>query len=1403
MKRNILLPFAVAFAAMLTLPLTANAAAVIAKGDCGYNGTSICTWSVDANSKTLTITGSGYMEDYDYSTIDNVKQPWDKTIEIGGVGTVYLKTYIEHVVVEESVTRIGSYAFYNMPYLKDIKINTNLPMSQMGKLAMTCNPELEKVYFSDAFDIQKYDANENILEDCPKLRSISGKNVINGVLYSANKKVLICSPTASWDEKYTVIDDCEEIAMRAFDKSDYLETVTLPASIKKIGWSAFYLNSKLTDIYAHMLTLPETNTYIVLPPSPLTAKDITVHVHNDALSLYQNNGLWSQMTIVADIDPVYTGKCGDNITYSFNDNTGELTLTGTGAMYTYGSGSGTAPRAPWYDWHDGEYGPSLVKKITIGEGITSINCFWGSNSYLDGSISEVTLPSTLQVITAETFYEGRFTNIVLPDDLNYLGASAFAKSSLSSVTFGKSKPYIGNYVFENSNLKDVYVPWTEESQIPVLSASSEIFDNPATITLHVKKGAKSIYEGMDVWKDFIIVEDFGLKSGKCGENITWTYDTNDGSLVLEGTGAMYNYDLLNDGSNPAPWFVFANESPYVTSIEVGEGITEIGSMTNNPYIEELILPSTLTTIRESTFYGCVYALDKAEDQGLLVLPENLKSIGAGAFKWWLELKELVIPKSVASIGNEAFAWCDKLNDVYVFWEDASQIPAITTTTFTDKTSEKNRASSITLHVPVGFAAIYKDKDVWKDMKIVEEYYYTTPYPFYVAGVRATADNMPMDLSTLGVAGITASGTISYDEMNRILTLNNVSMEATTDFDLPLIDIIGIDDGEWYAHQYEKIIINLVGSNSLKANKQTALYVQGAVTITENVGGLLPKKAPKADVLNSLSIVGGNNPCISVTNSDFSYGSYKAPTRKAPSITYDAPYLHIEGTTVNLTSNTSCISNLLGGYCDFYEAEVKMNSNNAAPYVGSEIELIDCQLLYPANASFDDTENQYKLSSGTTHTGRLEFGTGDIVGYLVQLTVASADENMGTVNTEVSGLYDNGEKVSLVATAKEHYRFVSWSDGDTNASRELTIGTTDLTLTAQFEVIPQYVISVMAMANGSVEGAGTYEEGSEVTITATANDGYHFDHWTSNLSGDISDNPYTFTVTQAETFVAVFEQNPVITYTVTFIGFNDVVLKSESVEEGKSATAPEAPEVEGYEFKGWDKDFSNITSDLTVRAVYEQKAVEVKEYTVIFLGFNDTFLKSEKVKEGETATAPEAPEVEGYEFKGWDKDFSNVQSDLTIRAVYEEIVVIDYTPKNLKVEVLDLEGDQQITFSWDAVEGAASYEIELIYAGEKLIAFDTEGLNEITVTVSEILSLTDQLESGTYTLGWQVRSLDAESNALSDWAQGEAFEVTIDTGAGVEDINGQMASPRKVLRDNHVVIILPDGREFDAAGKKMK
>ena len=137
--------------------------------------------------------------------------------------------------------------------------------------------------------------------------------------------------------------------------------------------------------------------------------------------------------------------------------------------------------------------------------------------------------------------------------------------------------------------------------------------------------------------------------------------------------------------------------------------------------------------------------------------------------------------------------------------------------------------------------------------------------------------------------------------------------------------------------------------------------------------------------------------------------------------------------------------------------------------------------------------------------------------------------------------------------------------------------------------------------------------------------------------------------------------PVTKYTVTFKAL-DKVLSTQEVESGKAAIAPKV-EIEGYNFKGWDKEFNNVTSDLVVNAILEEIVIEETKYVVRFL-VDGVEVSRQEVKENEGAIAPADPVKEGYDFKGWDKDFSKITSNLDINAKFEkkeEVTPVDPTP----------------------------------------------------------------------------------------------------------------------------------------------
>lgn len=133
-----------------------------------------------------------------------------------------------------------------------------------------------------------------------------------------------------------------------------------------------------------------------------------------------------------------------------------------------------------------------------------------------------------------------------------------------------------------------------------------------------------------------------------------------------------------------------------------------------------------------------------------------------------------------------------------------------------------------------------------------------------------------------------------------------------------------------------------------------------------------------------------------------------------------------------------------------------------------------------------------------------------------VTVNTSDTDKGTVAG--GGIYASGTQIVLTATANEHYHFTQWNDGNTENPRTVTV-TGNVTYTAQF-AIDQHLITATAdnPTMGSVLGGGTYNYGSSVTLTATANEHYHFTQWNDGSTL----NPRTVTVNGPASYTANFQ-----------------------------------------------------------------------------------------------------------------------------------------------------------------------------------------------------------------------------------------------------------------------------------------
>ena len=78
----------------------------------------------------------------------------------------------------------------------------------------------------------------------------------------------------------------------------------------------------------------------------------------------------------------------------------------------------------------------------------------------------------------------------------------------------------------------------------------------------------------------------------------------------------------------------------------------------NQNIESYVIPSSVTSIGDSAFYGC-------DSLSKIVIPSSVTSIGDWAFSGCDSLSEIVIPSSVTTIGHHAFYGCRSLSEIVI------------------------------------------------------------------------------------------------------------------------------------------------------------------------------------------------------------------------------------------------------------------------------------------------------------------------------------------------------------------------------------------------------------------------------------------------------------------------------------------------------------------------------------------------------------------------------------------------------------------------------------------------------------------------------------------------------------------------------------------------------------------
>ncbi len=153
-------------------------------------------------------------------------------------------------------------------------------------------------------------------------------------------------------------------------------------------------------------------------------------------------------------------------------------------------------------------------------------------------------------------------------------------------------------------------------------------------------------------------------SGPCGDqgdNVTYAFDAETGTLTISGEGAIAEE-------------AFASRDD-ITQVVIEDGVTGIGAraFAECYALESASLPDSLTSFGEYAFMGCIRLAGISIPESVTVIPdgmfgeclslstvsipEGVTNLGEAAFYGCISLQEIAIPASVTSIGGQAFAYC--------------------------------------------------------------------------------------------------------------------------------------------------------------------------------------------------------------------------------------------------------------------------------------------------------------------------------------------------------------------------------------------------------------------------------------------------------------------------------------------------------------------------------------------------------------------------------------------------------------------------------------------------------------------------------------------------------------------------------------------------------------------------
>ena len=351
--------------------------------------------------------------------------------------------------------------------------------------------------------------------------------------------------------------------------------------------------------------------------------------------------LISFLPVTARAEGTVGGTCGDNLTWTFDEASGMLTISGTGDMYDYGSGA-----APWR-----EFQQSQILGITVESGVTSIGMY-GLADCVQAEMIQIA--DSVTKIGAYAFINcGNVAGMVLPKNLTSLGEGAFWNmTSLNNITIPDGITEIPAECFIGCGLTCVVIP----ASVTAIGDMAFGFCNKLAAVYYMGPSAQwnaiSVGEGnealdsVDLYYDYVPDETIG---GTYGDHIFW--ELLDGVLTISGTGSMGD----SASADGYPWYAYRDE---ITQIVIGDGVLGIGASAFYGYkqLKSVELGSGLHSIASRAFANCTNLVSVS-------YPKCLENIGDSAFAFCSSLKDYPVDSNLTWLGLYAFKECSSLTTV--------------------------------------------------------------------------------------------------------------------------------------------------------------------------------------------------------------------------------------------------------------------------------------------------------------------------------------------------------------------------------------------------------------------------------------------------------------------------------------------------------------------------------------------------------------------------------------------------------------------------------------------------------------------------------------------------------------------------------------------------------------------